>query len=278
MKMDPEIASFIWKFEYLSSLGRNADLHLSSKDGKVSVNLSLDIGVLESPFFKQFPANGHSTSNSSSSFENQSRNGLSNSQQRRLEKRAEERRKVAAEAMFNVSEEEQQLAEKAKDKSFNDNKGNVIVEKEASVSEDVFASNKTSIVNSERDKDTRTEAVNDVGSEADENDEDDTEAVKVICSDTVEAVSTVEESEDEETELESEVDMDELDSDSGSFPDSDYAEVNTPFLSEDTKLVILDRKVVEQEAIRNNDEELMKESNRLNKIIKNMIKKDKLQK
>ena len=44
--MDPEIASFVMKFQNLCHAGKSANLSLTSKTGKVSVNLSVEIGGL----------------------------------------------------------------------------------------------------------------------------------------------------------------------------------------------------------------------------------------
>ena len=118
MKMDPEIASFIWKFQYLSSIGRNANLNLSTVNGNVSMNLSVNIGTLPAPPFGPIPT--FQSTPTSKSFPCQSRNGnaavFSKSKQKRLQRRAEERRLFAAEATLNVSAEEQfllNLAEEA---------------------------------------------------------------------------------------------------------------------------------------------------------------------
>ena len=114
--MDPEIASFIWKFQHFSSIGRNANLHLSTINGKVSMNLSVDIGFLPSPPYGPIPeyqSTPTSKSFPSSRFRNEQ---FSNSKQRRLAKRAEERRIFSEEATLDVSEDEQlvlKLAEKA---------------------------------------------------------------------------------------------------------------------------------------------------------------------
>ena len=45
--MDPEIASCVLKFQNLSCAGKNAELYLSSDAGKVSVNLSFEIGAVK---------------------------------------------------------------------------------------------------------------------------------------------------------------------------------------------------------------------------------------
>ena len=55
--------------------------------------------------------------------------------------------------------------------------------------------------------------------------------------------------------------------------DLNYKE-DLPFLSEETKFTILDQKAVTDEAIKNSDEVLFKESNRLRRRIKRMIKED----
>ena len=53
--MDLEIVSFIFKFQQLNHLGRNANLLLKSYEGKVSLNLSVEIGSLQVPYVKEFP-------------------------------------------------------------------------------------------------------------------------------------------------------------------------------------------------------------------------------
>ena len=114
--MDPEIASFIWKFQHFSSIGRNANLYLTTNNGKVSMNLSVDIGFLPSPPYGPIPeyqSTPTTKSFPSSRFRNEQ---FSNSKQKRLAKRAEQRRIFAKEATLNVSEDEKlvlKLAEKA---------------------------------------------------------------------------------------------------------------------------------------------------------------------
>ena len=46
--MDPEIASFVLKFQNLSCAGKSANLSSTSTGGNVSVNLSYEIGTVKS--------------------------------------------------------------------------------------------------------------------------------------------------------------------------------------------------------------------------------------
>ena len=105
--MNPsEIDSFVSKFRNLCRAGRNANLTFTSKAGKASVNLSVELGRLpdvgELPNKPQYHHLRHSR--------------CGNSRQRRREKRAEDRKVKAAEAEQDLSPEEAdilQLAEEA---------------------------------------------------------------------------------------------------------------------------------------------------------------------
>ena len=99
-----EIDSFVKKFKILCQGGRNASLTLSSKAGKVRINLSVDLGVLSRQDPQpQHPQNQHP------------RNGPA--QQRRRERRAAARQAAAEEAEAILTLEEKEvldLAENAK--------------------------------------------------------------------------------------------------------------------------------------------------------------------
>ena len=88
--MDPEIASFVIKFQNLCRTGKSTNLSLSSKTGKVSVNLSVELGVVHVP--PPPPPFGARRSRPS--------------QIRRLKKRAEARKAFAEEASRELSIEE----------------------------------------------------------------------------------------------------------------------------------------------------------------------------
>ena len=104
--MDPEIASFVMKFQNLCHAGKSANLSLSSKTGKVSVNLSVEIGGLRPPphvplhhvppppLIPQWHRNRPS-------------------RVRRQQKRAEARRLFAEEARKELSAEEVEILEQA---------------------------------------------------------------------------------------------------------------------------------------------------------------------
>ena len=91
--MDPEMASFVIKFQHLCRAGKDASLSLTSKTGKVSVNLTVELGENQNqpPFPQTFIPRRH-------------RNGPS--QVRRRNKRAEARKTFAEKASEEVSTEE----------------------------------------------------------------------------------------------------------------------------------------------------------------------------
>ena len=95
-----EIDSFVRKFKVLCKGGRSASLTLCSDTGKVSLNLSVDLGVLpeEGVQHPQHPRN-------------QSRNGPA--RQRRREKRAAARRVQAEQAEAALSVEEKEVLDMA---------------------------------------------------------------------------------------------------------------------------------------------------------------------
>ena len=101
--MQSEIDSFIFKFRNLVHSGRNANLTLESKAGKVSVKLDVDLGCLPVPpqYHRQPPPQFHRT-----------RNGAS--YQRRRQNRADARAKAAEEAVQDVSVEEAEVLDLAK--------------------------------------------------------------------------------------------------------------------------------------------------------------------
>ena len=101
--MDPEIASFVFKFQHLCHAGKTANLSLDSKAGKVSLNLNVEIGGLHLP--PQFPPPTFIPQSS------RRRNGPA--QARRHQKRAEERRVFAEEATKELSTEEVDLLRQA---------------------------------------------------------------------------------------------------------------------------------------------------------------------
>ena len=104
--MDPEIASFVMKFKNLCHAGKSANLSLTSKTGKVSVNLSVEIGGLclphhvplhhvpPPPLIPQWHRNG-------------------SSRVRRRQKREEARKLFAEEARKELSAEEAKVIEHA---------------------------------------------------------------------------------------------------------------------------------------------------------------------
>ena len=103
--MDPEISSFIFKFQNLCRAGKDAKLSLTSKNGKTIVNLNLHIGslppLLPGPHPQHVPPQKH-------------RNGPS--RERRRQKRADARKTAAEQALDLLSTEEIEvlaIAEKA---------------------------------------------------------------------------------------------------------------------------------------------------------------------
>ena len=95
-----EIDSFVRKFKALCEGGRNANLTLSSKAGKASVNLRVDLGVLQ----QQDLQHHHPPPKPS-------RNGPA--QKRRRERRAAARKAAAEEAESALSPEELEVLELA---------------------------------------------------------------------------------------------------------------------------------------------------------------------
>ena len=96
--MQSEIDSFVSKFRNFTQSGRDANLTLVAKAGKVSVNLDVSLGSFSQPpwcHHQHQPPQIHQT-----------RNGASASYQRRLKRRAEARSKAAEEAAKNILPEE----------------------------------------------------------------------------------------------------------------------------------------------------------------------------
>ena len=102
--MDPEISSFIFKFQNLCRAGKDAKLSFSSNKGRTTVNLNLELGS-PPPLPGQHPLHVHPQKH---------RNGPS--RERRRQKRADIRRKDAEQALASLSTEELEvlaIAEKA---------------------------------------------------------------------------------------------------------------------------------------------------------------------
>ena len=99
--MDPEIASFVLKFQNLCREGKSANLLFTSNTGNVSVNLSLQIGRLSDPPQASPPPH----------FPQEHRYGPS--KVRRKQKRAVARRAFAEEAMRELSTEEVDVLKEA---------------------------------------------------------------------------------------------------------------------------------------------------------------------
>ena len=97
-----EIDSFVKKFKALCESGRSANLAVSSKDGKVSINLRVDLGVLQQQDQQpHHPPHKHSR--------------YGPAQERRRERRAAARKAAAVEAESALSPEELELLELAED-------------------------------------------------------------------------------------------------------------------------------------------------------------------
>ena len=111
--MDPDLASFVLKFQDICRIGKNATLTFSSLTGKVYANLSVEIGnVKEAPKFP-IPCTTSPTANT---------RHVSPSKRRRMNRRAESRRLFAEEAKMDLSMEELNVlnaAEKAVDDCMN---------------------------------------------------------------------------------------------------------------------------------------------------------------
>ena len=104
--MDPELASFVMKFQNLSNSGKNANLSFTSNAGKVTVNLSVEVGavkpVLELPTI--VPPSCLLTPKGSR---------ISPSRNRRMQRRMETRKLFAEEALHNLSTEEMEVLDAA---------------------------------------------------------------------------------------------------------------------------------------------------------------------
>jgi hypothetical protein len=98
--MDQEVASFVMTFQNLCHAGKRANLSLSSKTGKVSVNVSVEIDGLRLPLHHVPPPRLIPRGN---------KNRLS--RVRRKQKRAEVRRLFAEEARKELSAEEVEILE-----------------------------------------------------------------------------------------------------------------------------------------------------------------------
>ena len=131
--MDPDLASFVFKFQDICSTGKNATLTFSSLTGKVYVNLSLEIGSVKAgpkfpvPCVTSPPVNTRH---------------VSPSKRRRMNRRAESRRLFAEKAKYDLSTEELSVlvaAEKAVDNHVNTNK----------VEESIEASNDSHVTQNE---------------------------------------------------------------------------------------------------------------------------------
>ena len=110
--MDPELASFVLKFQDLCSSGKNATLSLSSSSGRVYANLSIEIGYVKSP--QKLPVSSRSPTLNT--------HHVSPSRKRRMERRAESRKLFAEEAKNDLTADELNVleaAEKAVDDSLN---------------------------------------------------------------------------------------------------------------------------------------------------------------
>ena len=109
--MDPDLVSFILKFQDICSTGKNATLSFSSSSGKVFANLSVEIGSVKQPPRFSVPGTPSPTLHS---------RHVSPSRRRRMERRAESRKLFAEEAKHDLSLEERNVldaAEKAVDNS-----------------------------------------------------------------------------------------------------------------------------------------------------------------
>ena len=104
--MDPELASFVLKFQQLNFNGRNAKLLFKSFNGKVSLNLSVDIIGTPMPPMEEIP---YSVSTPNSTFGKKFKSRNSPSKQRRREKREENRRSFAEKAELELSVEEKEI-------------------------------------------------------------------------------------------------------------------------------------------------------------------------
>ena len=124
--MDPDLASFVFKFQDICSTGKNATLTFSSLTGKVYVNLSLEIGSVKAAPKFPLPCATSSTANT---------RHVSPSKRRRMNKRAESRRLFAEEAKCNLSLEELNVLDAA-EKAVNDSVNNIEVEELLEVSND----------------------------------------------------------------------------------------------------------------------------------------------
>ena len=59
-----ELNSFVLKFRHLSSVGYDAALNISSKNGQTSISLTADIGILPTPYPVPPPTSKSTPSNS----------------------------------------------------------------------------------------------------------------------------------------------------------------------------------------------------------------------
>ena len=102
-----EIDSFVSKFRNLCRAGRNANLTFTSKAGKASVNLSVELGRLPDVEEHHHKSHHHSLPHPR----------FGNSRQRRREKRAEIRKVKAVEAAQELSPEEAEILKLAEEAS-----------------------------------------------------------------------------------------------------------------------------------------------------------------
>ena len=114
-KMDPDIFSLVMKFQNLCKAGRNANMSLSCNNGKVSVQISVDLPTMiplvkESPTFCYTPT---PSTVSSSGRRRRSRNGPA--RQRRTRRRAEARQLFAEQSALEISIEEQEVLKAAEE-------------------------------------------------------------------------------------------------------------------------------------------------------------------
>ena len=108
--MDPELASFVLKFQDICSSGKNATLSFSSICGKAFANLSVEIGNVQSP--PKIPCVTSPSLNI---------NHVNPSRKRRMHRRAESRRIFAEEAKQDLSVEELNVLDAAEKAVVDDN-------------------------------------------------------------------------------------------------------------------------------------------------------------
>ena len=125
--MDPELASFVLKFQDICKTGKNATLSFSTLSRKVFANLSVEIGSVKSHPQAPVPC--------AKSSPNFNASNLSPSRKRRLQRRAESRRLFAEEAKQDLSVDELKVLEAA-EKAVNVRVQNMEVEEPLAVRDD----------------------------------------------------------------------------------------------------------------------------------------------